>query len=173
MNREIKFRCWDNLAETMHGNAQTGIYQDPDEIEEFGKILDFACYEVMQYTGINDDKGTEIYEDDIVQRTSMCPGGIDIRGTVEFTEGAWWITNTVNAESLFTEVDGLKILGNIYQNSNLLENTVEAYCEECKINRLHDCCKDISEDIKTTIQVCKSCGKATVDAGPIDEEDWD
>lgn len=30
---------------------------------------------------------------------------------------------------------------------------------------------DIAEDVKTTIRVCKSCGDAVVDVGPIDEED--
>lgn len=69
-----------------------------------------------QYTGITDDYNMPIYEGDIVQRTAMGPGGIDIKGPIEFDEGSWWISNFEDSELLFTEIDTLEVIGNIYED---------------------------------------------------------
>jgi len=46
-------------------------------------------------------------------------------------------------------------------------------CKNCGIMKVtsFDFATDIAEDVKTTIQVCKYCGEAVVDVGPIDEDD--
>ena len=48
---------------------------------------------------------------------------------------------------------------------------IECFCEDCNIVALHDFKKSISDDVLTTITVCKKCGKATVDCGPMDDEE--
>ena len=67
MNREIKFRLWDGK-------------QMFDKIEGFGDPINdkstvclsiyydnWACGELMQYTGLKDKNGKEIYEGDLIR----------------------------------------------------------------------------------------------------------
>lgn len=60
--REIKFRCWNAAAEAM---------QSWDDMREHGNIYQLidqpGSYPLMQYTGLTDRNGVEIYEGDVVQ----------------------------------------------------------------------------------------------------------
>jgi len=85
MNREIKFRAWhkekkvmiDNIQDTYDGllfgpkdedgYGTVSIYDvDLRLSSSFGNFLENDDVEVMQYTGIQDKKGQQIYEKDIV-----------------------------------------------------------------------------------------------------------
>lgn len=81
---------------------------------------------VGQYTGARDINGNEIYEGDIVKRTSVTLGGTDFIGVVKYEEDAFWIEKDEKAFRLFQEVDPTKILGNIYENPKLLEGEENA-----------------------------------------------
>ena len=82
---------------------------------------------LMQSTTIldNSKKNKEIYQDDIVKRTSLILGGQDVVGVVKMLEGQWVVDNGNNAIPLWTECDENIVLGNIWENPELLEEKNE------------------------------------------------
>lgn len=80
---------------------------------------------IMQSTGLVDKNGKEIFEGDIVRqvRTQPITENETITGVVTMIEGAWLIMNDCEqlASYLWSETDENEIIGNIYENPELLE----------------------------------------------------
>lgn len=79
---------------------------------------------LMQYTGLKDKNGKEIYEGDIVKLIAdSCRGDKFkpfIAGYVSFRSGSFYITD--NAVSRFRWEDYIvEVIGNIYENPELLD----------------------------------------------------
>lgn len=80
---------------------------------------------IMQSTGLVDKNGKEIFEGDVVRqvRTQPTTENEIIIGVVTMIEGAWLIMNDCEqlASKLWSETDENEIIGNVYENQELLE----------------------------------------------------
>lgn len=129
--RIIKFRAWDKETNKMYYNAQdtydygcfTGNEECPEE--SFKAVIQKDDYDLMQYTNIKDYEGKEIYEGDIVEVEIMEQWLDDSKliGVVKMIEGCWCVVNDKKkvAKNLWSETDVNRVIGNIYENKELLE----------------------------------------------------
>lgn len=115
MTREIKFRAWDLYNKKMVDVGELGDIQvKPD--------LDFANYEVMQFTGLKDKNGKEIYEGDIIRYKSTYYGNQKIHTTlIEWKDDLEHdgFGEPLAMGYIFHGIEN-EVIGNIYQNPNLL-----------------------------------------------------
>ena len=125
-----KFRAYD-------GGSLSRMYQPEDVMVGGGNIWindeDFDAgewivnndLELMQSTGLHDKNGQEIFEGDVVRqvRTQPTTENETITGVVTMLEGAWSIVNDNKqlASVLWSETAENEIIGNIYENQELLE----------------------------------------------------
>lgn len=129
--REIKFRAWDKKYKQIYYNVGMSmigikIYKDKNLPEII--ILDRGknIFELMQYTGIKDKNGKEIYEGDIVLVD-------DNKGLVVFCSGCFmieWIDEKESyREFLFfgrnckyarEGEEQVEVIGNIFENPELV-----------------------------------------------------
>lgn len=134
MNREIKYRAWLKEEEKMV-NVETIDFTDKSmQYLEKNEIIDayllrrmiFDDVELMQYTGIKDKNGKEIYEGDILKYKFLYDRRLKHVTLVKFveTEANFGIKDTYGNEiPLFriTANNYFEVIGNIYENEELLQ----------------------------------------------------
>lgn len=131
MNREIKYKAWLKKEYYSVLNPENKVYNvenldfDTQQayLSECG-WYDFEDIELIEYTGIKDKNGVEIYDGYIVEYWYRSVSGT-ASGTaiVKFYDGAFQledIDDSDNTELLYLAED-LEVIGNIYENPELLE----------------------------------------------------
>ena len=109
--RDIKFRAWDKLKKRIITSIELKDYT-MDWFEYNGDLT------FMQFTGLLDKNGKEIYEGDIVKI------GKDLIEEVKWITGEKWLAKEcpvigwVNFSNIYTQP--IEVIGNIYENSELL-----------------------------------------------------
>jgi len=114
--REIKFRSWDKENKRMCRMYSLILPNTTGtESEERNKIY-------MQYTGLKDKNDVEIFESDIVSYYD--DGGVaKIIGKVVFDRFGWSMEGQYHFNSWIAdmEVDDIQVIGNIWENPELLD----------------------------------------------------
>jgi hypothetical protein len=105
--REIKFRYWDGvscyISETLAPKEE--LFVEPD------------VKEIMQYTGLYDKNGKEIYEGDVVEFKYANMKKLK-RAEIQWGTGGFWVVGWYNKLS---DYKAFEIIGNIYENPELLK----------------------------------------------------
>ena len=120
MGREIKFRAWHRGNKDMR-YVWDGWSEDCDILEEVWLVAkDAYGYEIMQFTGLKDKNGKEIWEGDIVTAGSLV---CEVVWKDSGWKAKWYQTrHGVREMSCHPDLGFRKheVIGNIYENPELL-----------------------------------------------------
>ena len=119
MNREIKFRVWDerfncyikdkSLVRINASDGKVNSIYNPKSVP----------WQLEQYKGEKDIKEIEIYENDLVKAHVMCLGQTiedGYTGVVTFLEGSWMVVNKEQNKAylLWSETLEWEVIGNVH-----------------------------------------------------------
>jgi uncharacterized phage protein (TIGR01671 family) len=116
--REIKFRAWKKDGRQKNG----GTMLSHDELtDDYGHVCVTSREDlhVMQYTGLKDKNGKEIYEGDVVRVKGMAHEIYQVvfsraSFVLEEVQGAYYVRISMQDEYQ------MEVIGNIYENPDLL-----------------------------------------------------
>ena len=120
--REIKFRAWDTKVRRWFDcgiDLINRIFLKENEQKIFEIDTNISNIKVMQYTGLTDKNGVEIYEGDVVEwyiREYKCIAVISYSNGYYKAES---ITNNYFIEPVDYKL--CEVVGNIYENKELLD----------------------------------------------------
>ena len=127
--REIRFRAWDKLDNRMvevdrliwnRAGELDAVCYKPSLVKSECLVLEDI--ELMQYTGLKDKNGKEIYEGDIVKARSR---GVNCVYEVYWEERSCQFRCCAHSDRQFDKTHLMdwadEVIGNIYENKELLE----------------------------------------------------
>lgn len=125
--KDFDFRLWDNKKAKFVDLNKQSIFFLKDDLQKEGKfvlmspnlifspVLNTDDFEIDVYTGFIDEKGTKIYEGDIVKIENSV-------GVIEFSLGIGsyvrYCDKSISLGALHPYIE--KIIGNIHENLELL-----------------------------------------------------
>jgi len=127
--REIKFRAWDKNKKKMI--EMEGLASDWGFCIFYQHEYDYSL-EVMQYTGLKDSNGKEIYEGDLMMWVSQDTDDSIMQSLYEivFKDGAFMAKHCGGRSPLHEDLrtflvvgdyELLEVVGNIFEDKELLE----------------------------------------------------
>lgn len=138
--REIKFRAYNHRINQMEkvNSIEWLLNEDTDKYEPDVITREALCSDklsLMQYTGLLDKNGKEIFEGDIVRGREIKYNNvtdeydlvIDYTSEVKFVRCAFCIQlykdvrTWYELSTYFNEGEYIEVIGNVYQNKDLLQ----------------------------------------------------
>lgn len=136
MNREIKFRAWDSVKNEMFivANLALWLFNKPSRYSD-GSGIPVGEFKLMQYTGLKDKNGKEIFEGDIISYGEWEHNSLNDTPEHNFVYEVKWtmLRWCLHNENYFVPMwqnmplnnDGcvartMEIIGNIFENPELL-----------------------------------------------------
>lgn len=129
MKREIKFRAYSSHNHKMYPvsdiewDIDGRIWVTADDGKNGIELIDEEAH-LMQYTGLHDKNGREIYEGDIVHAYDQEPDrdepdyrGSEATGIVEFHGSMFMLDDDIVLD--YPPI--LEVIGNIFENTEMLE----------------------------------------------------
>ena len=136
MKREIKFRAWvecnlDNIPSYMNYNPEfhgdiNDIFKN-NGVEPVSKYASKITY--LQFAGVCDKNGKEIYQDDIVKYSYISPLDGKEKSyvwVVKYENGMYWLRHIGGLKhydsSSFLKFTQIEVIGNTFEHPELLRN---------------------------------------------------
>lgn len=114
--REIKFRAWNNKFKEFKFMSLINYLGGRGIMDEWADSEN-SVWE--QYTGLEDKNGVEIYENDIIEISDTSYGDSQNHyGVVKYSEYAELVVGNILLSRIY---HAIKVIGNIYENADLLE----------------------------------------------------
>jgi hypothetical protein len=112
--REIKFRAW------MIAGKYMKSWEDLEHMNFWAYANHGGIWELMQYTGLKDKNGKEIYEGDIVIHHYFHETGTVIWQQSQSRYALEYLSDKKTQELFPIDTAMFEIIGNIYENPELL-----------------------------------------------------
>ncbi|MCL4173990.1 YopX family protein [Lacticaseibacillus paracasei] len=138
MKREIKFRAWDSLKNRWYEPTFEGYRGIIEEImlsprgrltiRTMTELIDESMFpnrfEIMQYTGLHDKNGREVYEGDVLDIGLRNQDGKPVIAPVSYeTYAAGYVLDNGGNGIWQRLTKDCEVIGNIFENTELLEVT--------------------------------------------------
>ena len=123
MNREIKYRAWLKEEEKMVNVSLMSltekwigyqIFYEEEKKKKF-EFSDSENFKLMQYTGLKDSLGNEIYKGDILWNEYD-----EEHQVIIYDEGEYKLMGESHIQNLYNNLDYIDVRGNIYENLELV-----------------------------------------------------